>query len=219
MNAAFTIQFNCPDFLLKQINSIRKYVKSEFHLYVFDNSDKQSVCEKNKQIAINNGAFYHRLRILEGDPSRHHGLAINAAFEKLSNYKKVLLFDHDIFPYKNDDIFNKYNDFDFAGIAQIKADTTYLAPILFLVNDYQKWSEKINMLPCAALDTGGMMNDVLKTAKVAHINEYLRNIEDVEYSEVDDSWMHFIKGSGWDRNPNHEDRIKKLLGHLKKIQK
>lgn len=219
MNAALTIQFNCPNFLLKQIQSIRTHVKSEFHLYVFDNSTKQSICEENKQIAINNGAFYHRLRITEGDPSRHHGLAINSAFSRLVDYEKVLLFDHDIFPFRHDNIFSKYDDYDFAGIAQEKAGTTYLAPILFLINNYQKWREQLNMLPCAALDTGGMMDAVLKTAKVAYINEQLRNENGIEYAEVDDGWMHFIKGSGWDGNPNHSSRINNLLQILKTLQK
>ena len=39
------------------------------------------------------------------------------------------------------------------------------------------------------------------------------------YEVVDSRWMHFVKGSNWNRANNHNDRINFLMKELKNISK
>ena len=214
-----TINFNNARLLQKQVELLRKYVKGDFDFYVGDNStdEYQSACIK--RICEDSLSLHHRLNIKEGDPSRHHGMALNNCLDilRIFGYEQVLVIDHDCMPFKPTDIFGKYIDYDFAGIHQIKGDSVYLAPIVLLINNFTKISDQVNMLPCAHMDTGGSMCDLLKVRKVKYVNEFLKETDTCYYAEVDDSFMHFIKGSGWDNNPNHHNRIESLYLKLEEL--
>ena len=215
MRAILTINFNNARLLQRQVELLRKYVKGDFDFYVGDNStdEYQSACIK--RVCVDSHSEHIRLNIKEGDPSRHHGMALNKCLEQLYTYDQILVLDHDCMPFKPTDIFGKYIDYDFAGIHQIKGDNVYLAPILFLVNMFD--GVYLNMLPCAHMDTGGSMCDLLKVRKVKYVNEFLKETDTCYYAEVDDSFMHFIKGSGWDHNPNHQNRIENLYLKLEEL--
>lgn len=217
MNAILTINFNNARLLQKQVECLTRFIMGRFEFIIGDNSTDEYQSECIKRICEDSYSRHVRLNIKEGDPSRHHGIALNYCLNLLSAYDQVLIIDHDCMPYKPTSIFNKYKEFDFAGIHQIKADSIYLAPIFLLINNFNKICDQVNMLPCAHMDTGGSNCDLLKTHKVKYVNEFLKETETCYYADVDDSFMHFIKGSGWDHNPNHQNRIENLYLKLEEL--
>jgi len=216
MKAILTINFNGARLLQKQVELLRRFVKGEFDFFVGDNSKDPYQSESIQRICEDSKSTYIKLSIREGDPSRHNGLALNECLSRLKEYDQVLIIDHDCFPFKEADIFNKYLDFDFAGIHQLKGNDVYIAPIFCLVNNFKNL-DYIDMLPSRHMDTGGAMMEILLTKKVKFVNEFLIGEGLCYYAEVDDSFMHFVKGSGWDGNPNHEVRINLLYEKLEEL--
>jgi hypothetical protein len=217
MRAILTINYNGARLLNKQVETLRRFVKGPFDFHVGDNSTDSYQSECIQRICEDSNSTYIKLNFHEGDPSRHHGRALNHCLNMLHYYDQVLILDHDCIPYRSVDIFEKYNEFDFAGIHQIKGDSVYLAPIFLLINKFNTIYNRLDLLPCAHMDTGGSLKDLLAVSKVKYVNEFLMETPSCYYAQVDDSFMHFIKGSGWDGNPNHESRINSLYEKLEEL--
>jgi hypothetical protein len=225
--AVAIVNYNCPKYLETQVLRLRKYIKlnegDSLDIILGDNSRKGSAIKKNQEICKELGVIYKRFHFDEGDYSSHHALALNEILKSWKhNFNSLLLIDHDIFLFDYSDIFLRTRERDFAGLAQNKIGRTYLHPGLLLINLDKVSSVDFNFLPCEHMDTGGRMADQVEKSNVEFLNiryiNYSAGAEDF-YEVVDEKWMHFVKGSNWNKNKNHQERIDYLTKELENISK
>lgn len=224
--AVVIINYNSPKYLAPQILRLRKYLKlnegDSLDIIVGDNSRNGHAISRNQETCKKHGAIYKKYHFQEGDYSSHHALALNAVMEEYKgNFNAILFIDHDIFLFDYSDIFLRTKEKHFAGLAQTKIEKTYLHPGIMLVNLDITQEVAFDFLPCEHMDTGGRMADVIEQSNVEFLwikyKEYSLNGMVDFYEIVDNVWMHFIKGSNWNRNKNHTRRISYLTDELERI--
>lgn len=222
------VNYNSPKFLEPQIIRLRKYLKlndgDTLDIIVADNSRRGSAIKLNKQTCEKLGAIYIKFHFDEGDYSSHHALALNEIVKQYrDNFNSLLLIDHDIFLFDYSDILLRAGDRRFIGLAQNKIGRTYLHPGLLLINLDAVQNIEFNFLPCDGMDTGGQMCDVVEKSKVEYLNVFYTEYETEGlkdfYEVIDNTWMHFVKGSNWNKNKNHSIRIEYLTNELERISK
>ncbi len=222
------INYNYSKYLTPQILRLRKYIRlnegDTLDIIVGDNSRSELAASENKNICKKYSAIYIKYDFNEGDYSSHHALALNelvACF--MGDYDSLLLLDHDIFLFDYSNIFLRTRDKDFAGLAQVKLNKTYLHPGIMLINSDLSKDIEFNFIPCAGMDTGGRMSDTYIGKEVEFLGVRYENFDlkgaQEGYEVIDNCWMHFVKGSNWNRSNNHNDRINYLMKELKNISK
>ena len=226
--AVVIINYNSHKYLAPQIIRLRKYIKlnegDNLDIIVGDNSRNGKAIAKNQETCNKHGVIYIKYHFTEGDYSSHHALALNAILlEYKNNFNSILLIDHDIFLFDYSDIFLRTSDKHFAGLAQNKIGKTYLHPGIMLVNLELTREVNFDFTPCEHMDTGGKMADLIQSSNIEYLwikySEYSVNGNVDFYEIIDNVWMHFIKGSNWNKNKNHVERIKYLTSELEKISK
>lgn len=218
---AAIINFQSPQFVVEQVLRIEKCLKPD-HVVVFDNSRNDDFCADIQEQANLCGVEYVRLNFDEGDGSRHHGMALNAAYQQLkSDYEIIGLFDHDVFPFKESDIFERAKDYVFCGLKQVKEDKEYFHPGTIFLNTYKLSGEKIDFSPIPGMDTGGQLWDIIKFLKHNQTLAFSYQFEPtLEYEIVNDCLMHFVKGSNWNKGDEikHRERLAKLFVKLRELE-
>lgn len=205
MTAVIIITFNKPEFLQKQIDLFRKFVCNE--IKVVDNSTDVQKAKEIKEICERNGVELVKVIFMEADASKSHGLALNCAFKYFSNYDRILLADHDLFPFKNFELIH-----DLAGVPQTREHYNYLWVGLLMISPVKY--PNIDLMPFTTesglnLDTGGMLWNLFDEA--VKFDERYEDYEHGNYSVIADSFMHFRNGSNWLKKENHENEVLRLL--------
>jgi len=214
MNPAIVIiQFECPHLLQVQLPMINKHLPG-VPVYVYDNSRSMGSLYNNRLICGTYKANYQSLFSNEGDFSMHHSSALNYAFIDLRHKYDLLLFiDHDMFPFKETTILQDASNYHFAGYKQRVNGVTYLHPGFIAIN-----TAKVNFVdfsPCEGLDTGGKIAAYI-TGENTYFVAYAKN-EEIGYEIINDSFMHFVKGSNWTKSEDHWGRLDKLFEILYKL--
>lgn len=224
--AVVIINYNSPKYLEPQILRLRKYLKlnegDSLDIILGDNSRNGKAITKNQEICRKHRVIYIKYHFTEGDYSSHHALALNAIMEEYrNNFNAILFIDHDIFLFNYSDIFLRNKEKHFSGLAQNKMEKTYLHPGIMLVNLEITRDVNFDFLPCEHMDTGGRMADIIEKSNVEFLwirySEYSINGVIDFYEIIDNVWMHFIKGSNWNKNKNHAHRINFLTRELERI--
>lgn len=214
---AAIINFQSPHFVAEQVIRIDKYLKPD-HIIVFDNSRDDSFCNDIQEQANLAGAEYKRLDFYDGDSSRHHSMALNEAYNSLKkDYEVVALFDHDVFPFKEDDVFEKAKDYVFCGQKQVRDEKEYFHPAALFLNTGKLINDKIDFMPVEGMDTGGQLWNIIKFLKHNKVLSFSYWFEtDLEYEIVNGTMMHFVKGSNWNKIDEiaHRERLASLFKRL-----
>jgi hypothetical protein len=213
------INFNGEKFLKKQIKSIRKYLVFEgsIDIIVVDNSRESKteiadICDKE-------GVIYKKYFFSEGDNSSHHALALNAIFKEYrDNFNGMLFLDHDVFLFDKSDLLIRGLKYDFLGVGQEKKGRKYLHPGVLYVN-LDEIKDDLDFLPCAGMDTGGRLADIVEKSIVEYLGMSYTNFGEDFYEVIDKTFMHFVKGSNWNKSKGHGKRLKYLFKELKNISK
>ena len=225
------VNFNGDIFLEKQIQRIRKYLLllpgDTLDILVADNSRTRgcSTChgEKknlNKSICDDYGMIYLPMNFDEGDNSAHHALALNYLYETYKqNFNYLLFLDHDLFPVDYSDILTSELQKTFIGLAQQKGETKYLHPAILRLNLDNLNGQSLDFLPSAHLDTGGKLADLINDENTSYLSISYVNYDDDFYEFIGGKFMHFIKGSNWNGNPNHKNRLNFLFKELERVSR
>lgn len=217
---AAIINFQSPLFVIEQVLRIERHLKPD-HIVVFDNSRNDDYCADIKEQATVVGAEYIRLDLYEGDSSRHHSMALNAAYSKLKDsYEIVALMDHDVFPFKDSDIFEVAKGFVFCGLKQVKDEKEYFHPGTLFLNTHKLISSHIDFSPIPGMDTGGQLWEIIKFLQHNEILAFPHQFEpELGYEIVNDCMMHFVKGSNWQKTDEikHRERLAELFKRLKEL--
>lgn len=226
------VNFNKSCFLREQIARIHRYLllarEDRLHVSIADNSTNKEERRINKLICDELGARYMDYNMNEGDPSLHHSMALNALYQTSMEEENdfSLFFDHDTFMFSPSNIIYESLEKYCAGIGQAKLSKMYLHPNCLLLNNKFVPRQIVDLRPCEGMDTGGRLADYIGSLKNEQINhlkfEYgnfsYEGINDI-YEIVGSSFMHFVKGSNWNRNPKGNERQDVLLKELQRISK
>jgi hypothetical protein len=219
------VNYNCHRFLENQIRSLRRNLLLDkgdtLDIIVGDNSRSMLSRYENQKTCEQNNAIYIRHHFNEGDNSSHHALALNQIVNQYKdNFNALLIIDHDIFPFKKSDILQRIFKKDFVGLAQNKIGRTYLHPGLMGIN-LDTVKTDFDFLPCEGMDTGGKLCDILEKSNVEFLDLQYKyyTVEGYEdfYEIIDNTWMHYVKGSNWNDNKNHSLRLEFLNKELERL--
>lgn len=222
------ITYNQANLLRLQVECIHKYCKDDHDIIVVDNSTDQSSIDNIFYHANDLGCQYLKTNASSKNGSGSHAFAANIAFEKFGkNYQYVAYLDHDLFPVKPFSGINVLNDKLMAGIGQLKNGKTYFWPgCLFFQNIIDSTKNVIDFSPNSefGLDTGGNLYKIYESnssSYFVHFNEaYFENHGFTKskqnfYSMINNEmFMHFICGSNWKGETDHEERINSLINIL-----
>lgn len=224
------VQYNKSCFLRDQIARIHRYLlrakDDKITICIADNSTNPEERKVNEGLCNELGMFYLECDFHEGDPSLHHSLALNLLHEKslFDENDFTLFLDHDTFLFAPSNIVYESTEKYFAGIGQAKMGKMYMHPNCLLINNKFVPREVVNLSPCEGMDTGGRLSDYisgLKTSdinhlKFEHVNFNYDGTNDI-YEVLGSAFMHFIKGSNWNRNPKGAQRQEALINELQRI--
>lgn len=199
------------------------YIHKQFELYaknvkdcvfsVLETSTQQTGVE---EYCRSRGILYERIRINEGDHSRNHALACKHAFESYPcDY--LFLSDHDLFPVKPVDVLELMKGYDIAGVPQIRKNYLYMWLGLMIID--RRMINSIDFMPQYIgdvwVDSGGgtaYLLDKIGRERFFLIDEVHYEHKGEHYTKMlDDSFIHFIKGSNWNKDGNHLNRVKTLM--------
>lgn len=236
----FTFSDKRPDFIKLQFDSMKKFIKDEFKLFVFDNSSTQNLSEQiRKECKENN------ITVL--DTIKNHSNSNTACWVPinfcLKNYLKnddiSVIIDSDIFMINDFSFLNYIEDYDIAGVYQQRnnLDIEYLWNALVIINN-KSINEKnividfepINPITDVGGKTSSLVNDT--NVKIKWINhtadisclESSQIFKDFEYKTdygfqiIENSFLHYYRGSNWDGKSYlyHQEKtecLKKILNN------
>lgn len=226
--AVIIIAFNTSDFLLKQIELLKRFCTDPcFDIIVIDNSTNELEANKLRDISSSNGCKYMKTTI-GAEPSYSHAYAANTSYSMYSNeYDLMFYCDQDLFPVKAFSIEDISRNKSLSGIAQGKEIggrfVTYLWPGALFIN-HEILQDKKSILdfnPETGLDTGGKLYKIIDSSSSDHIqhfdeqpwtNPYFdKNHYDFYSMIYKETFMHFICGSNWANKDNHSERIESLF--------
>lgn len=224
------VNYNRSCFLREQLARFDRYLlrakDDEVNISVADNSNSIAERNVNKAICKELGARYMDYDHKDGDPSQHHSMSLNALYQTSIEEQHDFTFfvDHDTFMYAPSNIIYNTRGKHFAGVGQQTGGGHYLHPNCLLINNKFVPREIVELKPAAGMDTGGAMAEYIKTLKGENINYVNFDYGSVKYSgthsqyeKIDNSFMHYIKGSNWDNNPKGKERQEELTKELQRI--
>jgi glycosyltransferase involved in cell wall biosynthesis len=137
----FSIHYNKPEYLELQIESFKKFINIDYEFIVIDNSIDESISLNLKKICDNN-----QIKYLFTDNKTPHGSStygwshLNGLnfFKKYlieSDYKNIILIEHDIFLCSNiEKMYELSLNNSICGYFQDRGDINYLHPGLLFFN-------------------------------------------------------------------------------------
>lgn len=206
--------FNISNLLELQVELWRKYLDCE--IVVLDNSTDLGVSKEVRALCKHLNVDFVKTGVCEADSSRSHGWACNVAYAMYGDCDILVLVDHDIFPYKPVDM-GFFDGQIMAGIQQIRKQYIYLWPgLIFIrpeIGDIDFMPTKIHG---THIDTGaGTWQYINNGVPVKYLSEVHQEHDGGIYAVIEDCFMHFINGSNWKQEDNHNGRIDGLINILK----
>lgn len=218
----YTFADKRPDFIELQSKTMKKFIKDDFCLRVFDNSSSPQLsteihhaCEKNK-IEVLQTEKNHRT------PNHACWVPINHC---LRNHLKddndvTVIIDSDIFMINDFSFLDYIKDYDIAGVYQQRKnlEIEYIWNALVVINNKQIFNKKllIDFEPIQpnVTDVGGKTSSLVKDPNVKV--RWTNHTADISCSEsskifsefdyhpsygfqiLEKSFLHYYRGSNWD---------------------
>jgi len=211
-----SIAFNSAELILKQLETF-KSCTDDYDFIIIDNSNDDASIKYHAEI---NNCEYAKIHSHEGSPSLSHSFAADFAWIRYKAQYDVLFFvDHDLFPIKPFSIFEMLGENNLMGLSQERKGVKYLWPGCLALRTSL---DGVDFAPVKIrhqqLDTGGSLHRLLKQPVRYLSEEYHNNphVQDAKsfYAVLEDTFMHFIKGSNWNHQTNHTQRLNSLFNIL-----
>lgn len=226
-NAVIIIVYNQKQFLQRQIDLFRKYLKDEHDIIIVDNSSDKEIAKELFSIAEANGLEYVKSECVGCNASNSHAFAMNIAQNKYyDSYKQIGYFDHDLFPIAEFTYSELLGESPIAGIYQERRGNgkiyKHMWPGCFICDTAKADRKKLKYSPCiverVALDTGGeLYHYILELPSPSYLREqHINNPYWTKppynfYSLIQDKFMHFINGSNWNNQSDNAERLETLF--------
>lgn len=229
----YTIAFNNPEIIHRQISLIKKNIIGDYIYSVVDNSseinvrnDIISICNKERIEYIS--LPYNKFQNIGNQAgSLSHGASLNWLYKNIIQERDDEYFgfiDHDIFPIIKKDTYELIKGKEFYGLFQSREEKWYLwAGYCFFKTEFAK-QHKLDFMPCKGLDTGGSNYNILfknydkdkidfAVQKYKHL--HAKGVQKPILLEYIDNWMHIFSGSDWKNNKVYDIRMKELEKYIK----
>lgn len=224
--AILIVVYNTDSFIIKQIETIRRFCKDSPDIIIIDNSTIQEVTDTLLYRIQNLDCIYHKTNASSGDPSLSHAFASNWAYWKYKDeYDYMMFMDHDLFSIKEFSIPEVLLGKKMAALGQTKpSGKTYLWPGALFIDNTQIDKELVDFSPNIplGLDTGGNLFELIdKYGKEEFVFLNERYEENMHYTKLhynsyaiiaDGLFMHFINGSRWNQSLSIEDQAARISG-------
>lgn len=221
------ITYNCPAFLLKQMECLHRFCKDKFEVVIVDNSTEQEAIESILYHSGQLGCKYIKTNASSKNGSGSHSFAANIAYRKFKDdYDYMFFLDHDCMPIKDFSVIDILsNGHIMAGLGQLieKSGKTYFWPGCVMWNNKEIDKSLIDFSPNAefGLDTGGgfyKIFDFYGKDKLIFFNEehcqnpqFTKSFYDFYCLINNGMFFHCVNGSNWSGAASHEERINSLL--------
>jgi len=224
--AIIIVVYNTADFLVKQIECIRKFCADKPDIIIVDNSDFPDVTAALLYRLENKDCIYLKTNSASGNPSLSHAFAANLAYHKYySDYDHLLFLDHDAFLIKELSIKEVLGTKVAVGMGQGRpSGKKYFWPGCLFLNS-TLLGDNVDFSPNGqyGLDTGGNLYKLIEQyapENIGFLNEHYG--ENMHYTKLhhnvysiigDGMVMHFIAGSNWQKasEEDHNARISGLM--------
>jgi len=218
----YTFADKRPDFIELQSKTMKKFIKDEFNLKVFDNSSTPHLsaeihraCEKN-EIEVLQTEKNHRT------PNHACWVPINYCLRNhlKDNDDVTVIIDSDIFMINDFSFFDYIKDYDIAGVYQQRKnlEIEYIWNALVVINNKQVFKKNLSIdfepIQPNITDVGGKTSSLTKDPNVkikwtnhtADIScaESSKIFSEFDYHQsfgfqiLEKSFLHYYRGSNWD---------------------
>jgi len=227
--AIIIVVYNTAEFIVKQVECIRRFCKENPNIIIIDNSSKQEVSDAIVYRIQNLNCIYEKVTSHSGNPSLSHAFAANHAYHKYYlEYDYVMMLDHDAFPIVE---FSMEKILEggklIAGMTQFRrSGKVYFWPGCLIISNALS-PELIDFSPNEqyGLDTGGNLYKAFEKFpkhnfvffdEHTHENIHFKQLHHNKYTVIGKIFMHFIAGSNWNNLPKEEydARISGLMAIL-----
>ena len=222
-----TYNISAEVFLL-QIAAIKKFCKDDFVIHVIDNSDDKEIAEHIRYHSSVHGIDYTKTFSGSKGSSDSHAFAANFAYQKFKDsYPYFIFLDHDCIPVKEFSVVEALDGGHVAGgIGQNKSKKYPWVGCLY-INNAAIDNDLVDFSPNAehGLDTGGNLYKILEKYgaetfldfnEAYHENPYFKDKNYGFYSMIkEDTFIHFVNGSGWNPISNNKERLSSLVNIVK----
>ena len=223
-----TVSYNSALVVRHQAKLLRKYLRDPYSHTVFDNSPPGAKRDAIRELCARDGIGYVELprTPFAGNPSKHHGAALNWVCRRYYAARGVPCFgflDHDIFPWRATSIADRLNGGAMYGRIDERDERWYLWPGFCFYSREHVRPDRLDFLPAPGLDTGGgnwrrlyRTMDRTRVPAVEASLERLREGGDKQADMVErmGDWIHTINASEWKDSKGKMGLVESLLQSL-----
>jgi len=222
-----TIAFSNASVLRQQHRLLGRYVTQPFVWIVADNSPDRESASVIRNLCKELGVAYWRIPqnpYTRVSPSHSHGFALNLAWRCLLRRRVSFsagFLDHDVFPLEPFDPCASVSRQAVWGRCEQRGEHWYIWPGLMFVRTSDARQFGLDFLPGHGTDTGGRNEalllrdldpDLLTFPEVERMP--MRgdgSVNESDFFERIDGWLHTINGSNWFPAPSKEAEIELFL--------
>jgi hypothetical protein len=222
------VSFNSALVVRYQAKLLRKYLHDAYAHTIFDNSPPGPRRQAIRDLCIGEGISYVELprTPFAGNPSKHHGAALNWICRRYIAARRVRYFgflDHDIFPYRATSIVERLNGAAMFGRIEWRDERWYLWPGFCFYSRAGVRPNRLDFLPAPGLDTGGGnwrgLYRSIDRARVREVDATLEELREGGDKQTDmvermGDWIHTINASEWKDSNGKMSLVEKLLCDL-----
>lgn len=222
-----TYNLSAEIFLL-QVAALKKFLKDDFVIEVFDNSSDLELAEHIRYHSSELGINYYKTFSSSTGSSDSHAFAANFAYQQLiGKYRISFFLDHDAIPVKEFSVSEILSGGHvMAGIGQ-GAKKKYMWPGCVMINNHAVDNNMVDFSPNNefGLDTGGNLYKIIDKHgednciffnESYHQNPNFISHQYGHYAMINDGmFMHFVNASGWNPIDKNQDRISSLINIAK----
>ena len=237
-----TVAFNKPRLIKIQLESLKKYFKTDFSFLIYDNSTDARASQELEKFCRNNSVIYIKPRTkLAGriNPSLDHAIALDWCLEAITMLKTkpkyALFLDHDIFLTADWEISAAIAPtIGITAPKQERKGIAYYWPGLMVINTELTNLKLLSFLPEPGLDTGGKLGRQalrykIETQEMRHcgyistltgskINNEENNFDELLMSnqivEAYGPWLHLINGSCWRGKGRQDQSLNYIISQI-----
>lgn len=221
MVGILVIFYNQTDFLLKQHEHLKLFMKDEYKLIVVDNSSDDHIAAGMKHHAGELGLEYVRTKSASKNGSDSHAFALCFAYQKYkAQFDRIMVLDHDCFLIKPFSVTETLAGKQIAGLGQIRDGEKYFWPGVCLFRTNVQMDFSISK----GKDTGGNTSKAIQSIGEDNCvffdeayaqNEAFNKSQYNFYALIHNgTFMHFINGSNWAGSAENQERLNSLFNIL-----
>lgn len=235
----FTFVFNRPDLLQYQIDSLKKFIQSDYDINVVYDTRDNEYYDEFKKISEDNLVNFYSYKSEPGQtPSFYHSNVIKYVYDdivvKYDHDCNVMFLDHDMFLIDDLDISGEMSIYDILGCLQTREHIKYIWPGMMMFKKSSLVNKQFDFYPQTVdgqpLDTGGGTYKLLLDKSIKYLDTGVEYPDDYKGINLKDEnvtngfnyelhfnnkFLHYRNACSWHNSYNVSDEEKKNL--LKKI--